>query len=335
MGQIRGSNEKSTLRVLPASTVDDDVVYQVGQRRIKRWAFTITSGIFRYFDKNKEVADALATRKPVVALESTIITHGMPYPDNIQTAQEVEEIVRMENAVPATIALVNGRIKVGLDADDWQVLGSAPQKNLLKISRRDLGYAISRNLSGGTTVSGTMTVAAMTGIRIFATGGIGGVHRGVEETHDVSADLIELSRTPVMVFSSGVKSILDIPRTLEYLETMGVLVGVYRGDNGQFPAFYTRNSGQDAHYKFESIEEIVKLLKANLLLGERAGVLIGVPIPQESELNKLEIEAAIEEALQDAKQQRIKGKAVTPFLLGAVLKATKGKSLTASECHLF
>lgn len=287
--------------------------------------------IFRFFYTNKEVADALATNKPVVALESTIITHGMPYPDNIQVAKEVEEIVRMEKAVPATIALVNGRIKVGLQAEDWQVLGSTAPKNLFKISRRDLGYAISRNLSGGTTVSGTMTIAHKAGIRIFATGGIGGVHRGVEDTHDVSADLIELSRTPVMVFSSGIKSILDIPRTLEYLETLGVLVGVYRGDNGQFPAFYTRTSGQDALYNFESVKEIVELLKANQILGEQAGVLIGVPIPKESELNKLEIEAAIEQALQTAMELEIKGKAVTPFLLGAVLKATKGKSLIASE----
>lgn len=232
--------------------------------------------------------------------------------------------------MPATIALVNGRVKVGLGAEDWDVLSSA--KNLLKISRRDLGYAISQNLSGGTTVAGTMAVAHKMGIQIFATGGIGGVHRGVEETGDVSADLIELSRTPVTVFSSGVKSILDIPRTLEYLESMGVIVGVYKGDNGQFPAFYTRSSGEDSVYNFETIESIVRLLQANQMLGEKAGTLIGVPIPKENELDKAEIDTAIERALRLAKEKGIKGKAVTPFLLGAVLTATKGHSLDASEC---
>lgn len=225
--------------------------------------------------------------------------------------------------------MINGRIKVGLETEDWEILAKA--KNLLKISRRDLGYAISQNMSGGTTVSGTMTVAHKMGIEIFATGGIGGVHRGVEETGDVSADLIELSRTPVTVFSSGVKSILDIPRTLEYLESMGVLVGVYKGDQGQFPAFYTRTSGQDSVYNFDTIEGIVKLLEANRLLGEQAGVLIGVPIPTESALDKALIDAAIERSLAAAKEKGIRGKAVTPFLLGAVLEATKGKSLTASE----
>lgn len=225
---------------------------------------------------------------------------------------------------------MNGRIKVGLEAEDWDVLSSS--KNLLKISRRDLGYAISQGASGGTTVAGTMTVAHKMGIEIFATGGIGGVHRGVEETGDVSADLIELSRTPVTVFSSGVKSILDIPRTLEYLEAMGVLVGVYKGDNGQFPAFYTRTSGgEDSVYNFGSIEEIVRLLEANRVLGEKAGTLIGVPIPKESELNKAEIDAAIETALRLAKEKGIRGKAVTPFLLSAVYAATKGASLTASK----
>lgn len=234
-----------------------------------------------------------------------------------------------QNSIPATIALINGRIKVGLETEDWEILATA--KNLLKISRRDLGYAISQNMSGGTTVSGTMTVAHKMGIEIFATGGIGGVHRGVEETGDVSADLIELSRTPVTVFSSGVKSILDIPRTLEYLESMGVLVGVYKGDHGQFPAFYTRTSGQDSVYNFDTIEAMVKLLEANRLLGEQAGVLIGVPIPTESALDKALIDAAIERSLAAAKEKGIRGKAVTPFLLGAVLEATKGKSLTASE----
>lgn len=176
-----------------------------------------------------------------------------------------------------------------------------------------------------------MAIAHKTGIKIFATGGIGGVHRGVEETGDVSADLIELSRTPVAVFSSGVKSILDIPRTLEHLESLGVLVGVYQGDNGQFPAFYTRSSGVDALYNFNSVDEIAQLIKANLILGETGGVLVGVPIPRESELNKEEIDKAIEAALSAAKVKGIQGKAVTPFLLGAVLESTKGKSLIASK----
>lgn len=234
-----------------------------------------------------------------------------------------------QNSVPATIALINGRVKVGLGPEDWQVLANA--KNLLKISRRDMAYAISQKMSGGTTVSGTMTVCQKMGIDIFATGGIGGVHRGVEETGDVSADLIELSRTPVTVFSSGVKSILDIPRTLEYLESMGVLVGVYQGDNGQFPAFYTRTSGQDCVYNFQSVEEITALISTHQLLGEQSGILIGVPIPRENELNKDDIDAAIEAALAEARRKGIRGKAVTPFILGAVLQATSGKSLFASK----
>lgn len=218
---------------------------------------------------------------------------------------------------------------MGLEDADWEILAKA--KNLIKISRRDLGYAISQNMSGGTTVAGTMSVAHKMGIDIFATGGIGGVHRGVEETGDVSADLIELSRTPVTVFSSGVKSILDIPRTLEYLESVGVMVGVFKGDNGQFPAFYTRSSGQDSVYNFESIGHIVKLLEAHRALEEKAGILIGVPIPKENELKKSEIDAAIERALSAAKEKGISGKAVTPFLLGTVLKATSGESLIASK----
>lgn len=218
---------------------------------------------------------------------------------------------------------------MGLEDKDWELLASA--KNLLKVSRRDMAYAVSQGFSGGTTVAGTMAIAHKVGIDIFATGGIGGVHRGVEETGDISADLIELSRTPVAVFSSGVKSILDIPRTLEYLESMGVMVGVFQGDNGQFPSFYTRSSGQNSVYNFQSVEDIVALLEATKALGEQSGTLIGVPIPRENELDKDEIDAAIERALGAATEKGIRGKAVTPFLLAAVLEATKGKSLIASK----
>lgn len=221
---------------------------------------------------------------------------------------------------------------MGLESHEWEQLGSA--KGLIKLSRRDLAYAVSQNKSGGTTVAGTMSIAHKVGINIFATGGIGGVHRDVESSMDISADLLELSRTPVNVFSSGVKSILDIPRTLEYLETMGVTVGVYQGDDGQFPAFYTRTSGEKSAYNFKTIEQIVRLLEVNQSLGEQAGTLIGVPLPREYELNKREIDAAIEEALALAKDRGIRGKAVTPFLLEHVLKASHGKSLVASEYKL-
>uniref|UniRef100_A0A8D8DXX4 Pseudouridine-5'-phosphate glycosidase n=1 Tax=Culex pipiens TaxID=7175 RepID=A0A8D8DXX4_CULPI len=263
----------------------------------------------------------------VVALESTIITHGMPYPHNLETALEVEQIVRQKGAIPATIAIVDGRIKVGTTADQ---LARLAQSDTIKTSRRDLAYVLGKGLSGGTTVAGTLLVADMVGIRVFATGGIGGVHRGGEDSLDVSADLVELGRTPVAVVSSGVKSILDIPRTLEYLETQGVCVASYGSPERDFPAFYTRRSGSKAVYNFDSAAEAANAISVNGALGLRSGFLIGVPIPAEHALDQALMDGAIAEALAEATRQNIGGKEVTPFILAAVSKITAGKSLQSN-----
>ncbi|XP_055637634.1 uncharacterized protein LOC129776181 [Toxorhynchites rutilus septentrionalis] len=266
----------------------------------------------------------------VVALESTIVTHGMPYPHNLETALEVEQIVRQKGAVPATIAIVEGRIQVGLSGDQLARLAKADYRQTIKTSRRDLAYVLSKGLSGGTTVAGTLLVTDMVGIRVFATGGIGGVHRGGEHTMDVSADLVELGRTPVAVVSSGVKSILDIPRTLEYLETQGVCVASYKCPDLDFPAFYTRSSGSKAPYNLDSASEAARMISVNSALGLRSGFLIGVPLPEEFSLDRKEMDEVIAQSLAEADRLGIKGKEVTPFILAAVSSITTGRSLESN-----
>ena len=273
-----------------------------------------------------EVREALAAGRPVVALESTIITHGMPYPQNVETARAVEAIVRTEGAVPATIAVVGGRIAVGLDAKTLDKLGSA--KGVTKASRRDLAAAIVAKADAGTTVAATMAVAARAGIPIFATGGIGGVHRGADKTFDISADLVELSRTPVAVVCAGCKSILDIGKTLEFLETQGVPVVGY-GTN-EFPAFYARTSGFKLDHRFDTPEALAEVIRAHGLIGGGSGVLVANPIPEADALPADAIEARIGEAIREAERAGIAQKEVTPFLLERVNELTGGKSLTAN-----
>lgn len=272
-----------------------------------------------------DVAAALAAGRPVVALESTIITHGMPHPRNVETARAVEAAVRAEGAVPATIALLHGRIKVGLSPADLDALVAAPA---VKASGRDLAVAMVRGQSAGTTVSATMLIAARAGIRVFATGGIGGVHRGAETTFDISADLTELGRTEVAVVCAGVKSILDIPRTLEYLETMRVPVIAHGTDD--FPAFFSRASGQRADHRLDSAAEIAGAIAAHLALGSGTGLLIANPVPEADAIPSAEIDGVIAAAVAEAAAQGITGKEVTPFLLDRINRATEGRSLAAN-----
>lgn len=274
------------------------------------------------------VKDALVNGKPVVALESTIITHGMPFPHNYETALAVEEIIKGQDVVPATIGIINGVIKVGLDAFQLEEL-SKPDKNKVKVSRRDFPFVISQKLSGGTTVSGTMVVANKVGISVFVTGGIGGVHRDGENSMDISADLTELGRTPVAVISSGVKSILDIGRTLEYLETQGVAVASF-GFNKEFPAFYSRKSGYLAPYNLESTQSAAKFIQTIFNLEMNSGILIGVPIPGSFSFNEKIIEEVIVKGIEDAQAENIKGKDVTPFILNRISQITDGKSLQSN-----
>lgn len=282
-------------------------------------------------DVKPEVREALRKApQSVVALESTIITHGMPYPQNLETALEVEEIVRKKGAVPATIGVVYGRVKVGCTAEDLKVLARVDRDHTLKTSRRDLAYVVSRKFNGGTTVAGTLVVAGMVGIRVFATGGVGGVHRGGEHTLDISADLVELGRTPVAVVSSGVKSILDIPRTLEYLETQGVCVASYQCPDLEFPAFYFPTSGCKANCNLNNAKEAAEMLSANHSLGLQTGFLIGVPLPEEHAIDRKLIEDATEQALSDAGQISVSGKEMTPFVLAAISMHTKGRSLESN-----
>lgn len=273
-----------------------------------------------------EVAEALYSKKPVVALESTIIAHGMPYPQNVETALKVEQVIRENGAIPATIACLNGKIQVGLSSAQLEEL--ATSKNVLKLSRRDLPIAISQKRIGATTVAATMIGAEMAGIKIFATGGIGGVHRGVEQTGDVSADLQELGMTSVAVVSAGAKAILDIPRTLEYLETMGVPVLGFQSDF--FGAFYSRSSGIPVEMRMDTPQEIADFLNAKWNLGLKGGVLISNPIPEEYEIPHEAIEPVIKMAVAYAEKQGINGKRLTPFLLGKIKEVTEGKSLDAN-----
>ncbi|MGG3893711.1 pseudouridine-5'-phosphate glycosidase [Geobacillus stearothermophilus] len=275
---------------------------------------------------SEEVAQAKAEKKPIVALESTIISHGMPYPENVQTAKDVERIIRDRGAVPATIAILNGNIKIGLTEDELEQLGTS--RDVEKVSRRDLPYVVAMKKHGATTVAGTMICAQMAGIRVFATGGIGGVHRGAEQTMDISADLQELARTNVAVVCAGAKSILDLGLTLEYLETHGVPVIGYQTD--VLPAFYSRTSPFRVDYRLDSVEEIAQFIETKWKLGLNGGVVIANPVPKEEELEESYITAIIEQALKEAEEKHITGKAVTPFLLDRVKTLTGGKSLKAN-----
>ncbi|PJW16969.1 pseudouridine-5'-phosphate glycosidase [Geobacillus sp. WSUCF-018B] len=275
---------------------------------------------------SEEVAQAKAEKKPIVALESTIISHGMPYPENVQTAKDVERIIRDRGAVPATIAIFNGKIKIGLTEGELEQLGTS--HDVEKVSRRDLPYVVAMKKHGATTVAGTMICAQMAGIRVFATGGIGGVHRGAERTMDISADLQELAHTNVAVVCAGAKSILDLGLTLEYLETHGVPVIGYQTD--VLPAFYSRTSPFRVGYRLDSAKEIAQFLETKWKLGLNGGVVIANPVPKEEELEESYITAIIEQALKEAEKQHITGKAVTPFLLDRVKTLTGGKSLQAN-----
>ena len=280
-----------------------------------------------YLDISPEVREALEAGRPVVALESTIISHGMPYPQNVQTALKVEQTIRECGAVPATIAVIKGRLKAGLSPQEIEYLGSKGRE-VTKASRRDLPVLIARKADGATTVTTTMIIAAMAGIKVFATGGIGGVHRGAETTMDISADLEELAQTPVMVICAGAKSILDLGLTLEYLETKGVPVIGYGTE--ELPAFYTRRSGFKVDYRLDSPEELAAAFKAKLDIGLKGGMLVTNPIPEEYSMDPGRINAAIEQALQEAEAQGIKGKETTPFLLARIKDITGGDSLASN-----
>ena len=281
----------------------------------------------RYLDVNPEVAEAVAEGRPVVALESTIISHGMPFPQNVETALNVEKIVRENGAVPATIAILGGRLKAGLTADEITYLGKAGV-NVTKASRRDLPILVAKGMDGATTVTTTMMIAHMAGINIFATGGIGGVHRGAETSMDISADLEELANTPVMVICAGAKSILDLGLTLEYLETHGVPVIGYGTE--ELPAFYTRKSGFSVDYRIDSPEELAAAFKAQRDLGLRGGMLVTNPIPEEYSMDFNVINKAIDDAIAESVRDGIHGKETTPYLLAKVKDITGGDSLASN-----
>ena len=279
-----------------------------------------------HLDVNPEVVKALEEGRPVVALESTIIAHGMPYPKNVETALAVEEVIRENGAVPATIGILSGRIKIGLTKEEIEYMAHA--ENVLKVSRRDLPLAISKKMDGATTVAGTMIAAHMAGIKLFVTGGIGGVHRGAGESFDISADLEELKMTDVTVVCAGAKAILDIPATMEYLETAGVPVIAYGTD--EIPAFYSRKSGVSAICRLDSPEEIGALISMKEELGLKGGVLVTCPIPEKDEIPAEEINVVIDKAIEEAEEKGIKGKESTPFPLSKVKDLTEGRSLEAN-----
>ncbi len=280
-----------------------------------------------YLDISPEVQAALKEHKPVVALESTIISHGMPYPQNVETALNVEKIIRENGAVPATIAIIGGRLKAGLSKEEIEHLGKAGTA-VTKASRRDLPVLCAKGRDGATTVATTMIIAAMAGISVFATGGVGGVHRGAEVTMDISADLEELGRTNVMVVCAGAKSILDLGLTLEYLETKGVPVIGY--GTSELPAFYTRKSGFGVDYRLDTPEELAAAFAAKMKMGLQGGMLVTNPIPEEYSMDPDRINAAIEQALAEAAEKGVKGKATTPFLLAKVKELTGGDSLNSN-----
>ena len=281
----------------------------------------------KYLDLSPEVAAAMEAGKPVVALESTIISHGMPYPQNVETALRVEQTIRDNGAVPATIAVIGGRLKAGLTPDEIEYLGKKG-RDVAKASRRDLPVLVARGADGATTVTTTMIIAALAGIRVFATGGVGGVHRGAETTMDISADLEELARTPVMVICAGAKSILDLGLTLEYLETKGVPVIGYGTE--ELPAFYTRKSGFKVDYRIDTPEELAAAFRAKQEMGLGGGMLVTNPIPEEYSMDPDRINKAIDEAVAEANKLGIKGKETTPFLLAKIKDLTGGDSLDSN-----
>lgn len=277
---------------------------------------------------SEEVADALATKKPVVALESTIISHGLPYPGNLETARDLEQTIRTRGAVPATIAVIDGVAKAGLTEDELTLL-SIPTSEILKLSRRDLPFAFSKNRNGATTVAATMVIAAAAGIQIFATGGIGGVHRGAEQSFDISADLTELAQSDVAVICAGPKAILDIPATVEYLETVGVPVIGYHCD--MMPAFWSRQSDTDIPHRMDTASEIAELCRHKWGNGLSGGVLIANPVPEADEISSSDIEQAISQALAGAQKEGISGKQLTPYLLEHIRHITDGASLKSNK----
>ena len=279
-----------------------------------------------YLSITPEIEEAIKEGKPIVALESTILSHGMPYPENIEFAHKVEEVVRGEGAIPATTAIIGGKLKVGLNADELELMCKG--ENIAKASRRDVAVYLATKQTAATTVATTMLIADMAGIRVFATGGIGGVHRGAQETMDISADLQEFAHTNVCVVSAGCKSILDIGLTVEYLETYGVPVLGYQTEN--FPAFYCESSGYGVDYKVKDAEEVAEILKTKWDLGLQGGVLVGNPIPHEWSMDHNVIDKAIDEAIAMAKEKGIHGKATTPFLLATIKELTGGSSLASN-----
>lgn len=281
----------------------------------------------KYLDLSPEVAEALSQGKPVVALESTIISHGMPYSQNLETALRVEQTIRDNGATPATIAIIGGRLKAGLTPSEIEHLGKKGRA-VAKASRRDLPVLVARGEDGATTVTTTMIIAALAGIKVFATGGIGGVHRGAETTMDISADLEELAMTPVMVICAGAKSILDLGLTLEYLETKGVPVIGYGTE--ELPAFYTRKSGLKVDYRIDTPEELAAAFRAKMEMGLRGGMLVTNPIPEEYSMDPERINAAIDQALKECGEKGIKGKDTTPFLLARIKDITGGDSLASN-----
>jgi pseudouridine-5'-phosphate glycosidase len=277
----------------------------------------------KYLDIKPEIKQSLAENKPVVALESTIIAHGMPYPQNVETAKRCEQIIRENGAIPATIGIINGVLKVGLSAEELEIMGKSP--NMMKVSRRDIPLVVAQKNHGATTVASTMIIANMAGIKVFVTGGIGGVHRGAASTFDISADLTELANTNVAVVCAGAKSILDLGLTLEYLETQGVPIIGYQTD--ELPAFYTRKSGLKLVQWCENIEDIGSIINIKWHLNLKGGVVVANPVPEEFAMDFDYMTNCIDNALKKAEQLGIKGKETTPFLLAEIKKITEGKSL--------
>lgn len=286
-----------------------------------------TSNLLKYLDVSEEVQKALDEGKPVVALESTIISHGMPYPQNVETALNVEKVIRDNGAVPATIAIISGKLRVGISKEEIDHLGRKGL-DVIKASRRDIPVLAAKGEDGATTVAATMILAHLAGVKIFATGGVGGVHRGAETTMDISADLEELAETPVMVVCAGAKSILDLGLTMEYLETKGVTVFGYQTE--ELPAFYTRKSGFKVDYRMDTPKELADVYQAKEDLGLRGGMLVTNPIPEEYAMDSDYINKSINEAVEEANRLGIKGKETTPFLLDKIQKITGGTSLAAN-----